>query len=219
MIHRLKIYILFFFSLLLVACGEKEFYYPNLITEMVCLNTNTEGIGNQFMTDEGKVWYLSENSQPDNLTADSTYRIICRYAPLAANENGKAEVQAYSMSSVIAPLPKPEREYEHIITDPVNLQSIWRRGDYLNMVLQVMVKDKNHHLSFIEDGLFTNLNGTRTLTLKLYHDSCGDIEGFEQTYYLSVPLWHYQDRLEKGDQIEFHLNTYKEGMTYRTFTY
>ena len=53
----------------------------------------------------------------------------------------------------------------------------------------------------------------------LYHDRKGDVEGFDQKYYLSVPLWHYQGILNKGDEIVFQLNTYKEGMTSRTFTY
>ena len=52
-----------------------------------------------------------------------------------------------------------------------------------------------------------------------YHHRKDDVEGFMQKYYLSVPLWHYQGKLNKGDTIVFELYTYKEGMTQRTFTY
>ena len=199
----------------LTACGEDEYVFPNLVTEMTCLKTNSEGIGTEIVSDDGTVWHLQEGNRPDSLTADSTYRVISRFAPIS-----ETEAEVYSLLKVIAPLPKPEREYESTRTDPVSLQSIWRSGDYLNMVLQVLVKDQEHDLSFIETSLRTNeTNRKQTLMLTLYHDRKGDVEGFYQKFYLSVPLWHYKGILNKGDTIVFQLNTYKEGVIQRTFTY
>ena len=207
--------ILLFATLILSACGEEEYIYPDLITEMTCLKTDSEGIGTEIITDDGQVWHLQEGNRPDSLTADSTYRVVSRFAPIT-----DSDAKVYSLWKVISPLPKPEREYESIHTDPVSLQSIWRSGDYLNMVLQVLVKDQEHDLSFIESALRTNeTNKEQTLILTLYHDRKGDVEGFYQKFYLSVPLWHYKGILNKGDQIVFQLNTYKEGVIQRTFTY
>ena len=203
-----------FATTLLTACGEEEYIFPNLITEMACLKTDAEGFGTQIITDEGTVWHLQKGNQPDKLTADSIYRVVSRFAPIT-----DSEAKAYSFWKVISPLPKPEREYESTHTDPVSLQSIWRSGNYLNMVLQVLVKDKEHELSFIESSLRTTSNRKQTLMLTLYHDRKGDVEGFYQKFYLSVPLWHYEGILNKGDQIVFQLNTYEEGMTSRTFIY
>ena len=211
---RLKRYFILFAVVLLTACGEEEYVYPDLITEMSCLKTNAEGFGVQIITDNGTVWNLKEGNRPDSLTADSVYRVVSRFAPVA-----DSEAVAYSFWKVISPLPKPESEYESIHLDPVDIQSIWQSGDYLNMVLQVMVKDKEHELSFIDNGITSNANGTQTLHLTLYHHRKDDVEGFMQKYYLSVPLWHYQGKLNKGDTIVFELYTYKEGMTQRTFTY
>jgi hypothetical protein len=87
------------------------------------------------------------------------------------------------------------------------------------MVLHIKVKDQEHGLSFIENGITSGNDSTKTLMLTLFHDRKGDVEGFDQKFYLSVPLWHYQDKLNKGDQIVFQLNTYQEGMTSRTFIY
>ena len=210
----LKRYFILFAVVLLTACGEEEYVYPDLITEMSCLKTNAEGFGTQIITDEGTIWHLQEGSRPDSLTADSLYRVVSRFAPVA-----DSEAVAYSFWKVISPLPKPESEYESIHLDPVDIQSIWQSGDYLNMVLQVMVKDKEHELSFIDNGITSNANGTQTLHLTLYHHRKDDVEGFMQKYYLSVPLWHYEGKLNKGDTIVFELYTYKEGMTQRTFTY
>ena len=207
--------ILLFATVLLCACGEEEYIYPDLITEMTCLKTDSEGIGTEIITDDGQVWHLQEGNRPDSLTADSTYRVVSRFAPIT-----DSDAKVYSLWKVISPLPKPEREYQSTHTDPVSLQSIWRSGDYLNMVLQVLVKDQEHDLSFIESALRTNeTNKEQTLILTLYHDRKGDVEGFYQKFYLSVPLWHYKGILNKGDTIVFQLNTYKEGVIQRTFTY
>ena len=210
----LKRYFILFAVVLLTACGEEEYVYPDLITEMSCLKTNAEGFGVQIITDNGTVWNLKEGNRPDSLTADSVYRVVSRFAPVA-----DSEAVAYSFWKVISPLPKPESEYESIHLDPVDIQSIWQSGNYLNMVLQVMVKDKEHELSFIDNSITSNTNGTQTLHLTLFHHRKDDVEGFMQKYYLSVPLWHYEGKLNKGDTIVFELYTYKEGMTQRTFTY
>ena len=210
----LKRYFILFAVVLLTACGEEEYVYPDLITEMSCLKTNAEGFGVQIVTDNGTVWNLKEGNRPDSLTADSVYRVVSRFAPVA-----DSEAVAYSFWKVISPLPKPESEYESIHLDPVDIQSIWQSGDYLNMVLQVMVKDQEHELAFIDKGITSDYNGTQTLHLTLLHHRKDDVEGFMQKYYLSVPLWHYQGKLNKGDTIVFELYTYKEGMTQRTFTY
>ena len=212
----LKILSTFFIVSLLCACGEEEYVYPDVLTEFVCLKTNEQGKGAQLITDEGKTWEIPESQRPsDKLTPDSIYRVVSKYVPLPDTE----EADVYALQSVIAPLPKAESEFEDIHTDAVTIQSIWRSGDYLNMVLQIMVKDQKHELSFIENGITTNADGTQTLTLTLYHDRKGDVEGFNEKHYLSIPLWHYQDILNKGDQIVLQLNTYKEGMTSRNYTY
>lgn len=197
-----------------MACGEEEYVFPDLVTEMVCLKTDSNGVGTEFITDEGTVWHLQEGNRPNKLTADSTYRMVSRYVPL-----NETDAQVYSFAKTISSLPKPESEYEVIHTDPVSIQSIWRSGDYLNMVLPISVKNQEHELAFIENGISLNDDGTQTLTLTLFHDRKSDIEGFTQKFYLSIPLWHYQERLNKGDQIVLNLNTYKEGMTSRTYTY
>ena len=210
----LKIWNILLAALILSACDEEEYVYPDLITEMSCLKTDAEGFGTQIITDEGFVWNLKTGNQPKDLTPDSIYRVVSRFAP-----TNDSEAQAYSLWSVIAPLPKPESEFPAIKTDPVNIQSIWQSGDYLNMVLQVMVKDQEHEFSFIENDISNHTDGCRTLTLTLFHDRKNDTEGFDQKFYLSVPLWHYKGILNKGDTIVFQLNTYKEGMTSRTFLY
>ena len=198
----------------MTACGEDEYVYPDLVTEFSCLTTDTKGYGTQIVTDEGKVWHLQEGNRPNKLTPDSTYRVVSRFAPI-----DDTYATAYSFWKTISPSPQPENMYETIHTDPVSIQSIWKSGNYLNLILQIKVKDKQHELSFIDHGIVTNEDGTQTLTLTLFHDRKDDMEGFDEKHYLSVPLWYYQENLKQGDHIVIHLNTYKEGMISRTYTY
>lgn len=212
MLHKISCF--FLAAITLCGCGEEEYVYPDLITEMACLQTDSNGFGVQIVTDEGKVWQLLEGNRPDELTPDSIYRVYSRYAPMT-----DTEAKAYTLQKVISTLPQPESEFENIQTDPVRIQSIWRSGDYLNMVLQVMMKDKAHSFSFIENGTTIDEEGTQTLTLTLFHDSKEDTEAFDQKVYLSIPLWPYQNQLNPGDVIQLLLNTYEEGMISRTYTY
>ena len=112
--------ILFTAMLLTTACGKETYVYPDLVTEMVCLKTDANGIGTTFTTDEGNIWHIQEGSRPNKLTADSTYRVVGRYAPL-----NETEAKAYSFYSTISSFPKPKSEYQTIHTDPVSIQSIW----------------------------------------------------------------------------------------------
>lgn len=200
--------------MLLTACGEDEYVYPDLITEFSCLTTDAKGFGTQIITDEGKTWNLKEGNRPNKLTPDSTYRVVSRFAPI-----DDTYATAYSFWKAISPIPQPENMYETIHTDPVSIQSIWKSGNYLNLILQIKVKDKQHELSFIDNGIVANEDGNQTLTLTLFHDRKDDVEGFDEKHYLSVPLWYYQENLKQGDHIVIHLNTYKEGMISRTFIY
>ena len=209
-----KIMLVLFIACLTSACDEDEYVYPDVITEFMCLQTDAHGIGYRLITDDGKTMTIPEKQRPnDKLTPDSTYRVISKYVP----KNDEADV--YVLQSVNAPLPKLESEFEEIHTDAVTIQSIWQSKNYLNMILLIKIKEKGSKLAFVDQGISTNEDGTQTLTLMLYHNRNNDVEGYDQKYYLSVPLWHYQDKLHKGDQIVFKLNTYKEGMTSRTFTY
>lgn len=208
------------FSLLLASlfttCKEDEYAYPDLLTEMVCIQTNDKGEGFLLETDNGEIWQIPLNQRPTELTPDSTYRVLGRYERPAASDG---TTRLYALHSVVSSLPVPEAEFDSIYMDKVSIQSIWRSGDYLNMILKVMYKDEQHELGFIENGLRTDKDGKKVLSLTLYHNRKDDIEGFYRKCYLSVPLWHYADRLNPADSIVFHLNTYEEGMTSRIFTY
>lgn len=126
----------------------------------------------------------------------------------------------YSCQFVISAIPSTEDKFtDGIKTDPLDIERIWRSGDYINMVLDVKAKDKTHIINFIDYGINENPDGSSTLSITLYHNQNGDYEAFTKKAYASVPLWPYKEKLKQGDKIEITVNTYKEGITKREFNY
>lgn len=203
---------------LTAACGGDDYVYPDVVTEIACLQTDETGTVRHLITDDGTEWAVRQRSGLDGLVADTTYRTLTMYAPADAGA-GTREADLYSSQLVVAPVPLPAEKFKEIKTDPVELQSIWQGGGYLNLIVVARVKDQAHKYHFIENGITRHTDGKKTLDLALYHDRNNDTEGFDRKVYLSVPLWVYAGVLQEGDTIAFHLNTYKEGTAKRTFIY
>lgn len=219
---RQVIPITFFLCLLLTgSCKEETYVYPDVITEFIDIQTDETGTITQLVADNGKHYRVQPREGLNGLRADTLYRTVSIYQFLNANTSqAEPEVMLYSSSSVISPYPAKASEWkDSIYTDPVDIQSIWLSGNYLNLIAEIKRKDQAHAFHFIEDSIATDTQGIRTLYLRLYHNNNHDYEAFTDPTYLSVPLRRYQDTLHAGDKIRFYLNTYKEGTTYREFTY
>lgn len=208
----------FLFPLLLCACSDDDYVYPNVLTDMVDLKTDDTGTVRYLITDQGNEWRIQSRTGLDGLAPDTLYRTVTMYAPLTESDAAEKEAMLYNTQLVLSPIPLPEAKFKEVKTDPVEIQSIWRSGKYLNLILQVKAKDQQHGYHFIENKRESK-NGKQILYLTFYHDRNNDIEGFNRKVYLSVPLWAYSDVLHKGDKIVFNINTYKEGMTTREFDY
>lgn len=208
----------FLFPLLLSGCSDDDYIYPNVLTDMVDLQTDNTGTVRYLITDQGNQWRIQARTGLDGLAPDTIYRTVTMYAPLTESGSAEKEAMLYNTQLVLSPVPMPESKFKDLKTDPVEIQSIARSGNYLNLILQVKAKDQPHGYHFIENKLESK-NGKQTLYLTLYHDRNNDIEGFNRKVYMSVPLWAYANVLHKGDKIVFNINTYKEGMTAREFDY
>lgn len=202
--------------LALGGCKEDEYVYPSVLTEFINIRTDQSGTLKELITDQGETLSVQHREGLSGLTPDSIYRTVSVYERLEASEEDDAYL--YSSQLILAALPLPADQFEAVKTDPLSIQSIWKSGEYINLVLLPMVKDKPHTFHFIDQGI-TETNGKRTLNLTVYHDRNNDMEAFTRKVYLSIPLWGYKEVLEKGDQIVVQFNTYEEGMITRSFTY
>ena len=206
--------------LLWEGCKEEDYVYPNVVTEFIGVQTDHEGTISQLVADNGTVYPVLQRDGRGGLVADTLYRTVSIYEPIVQEEGKGTAAQLYSCQLVLSMDPVAEAAFKgNIKTDPVDIQSIWLSGNYVNMILLVQYKDQTHAYHFIDEGFTPNEDGTQTLNLRLYHDRRNDYEAFTKQVYLSVPLKNYLQLLRKGDKIRFSLNTYKEQETYREFDY
>lgn len=211
----------FFCLLFLGACKEDEYIYPNVISTFIDVTTDTSGTLQDLITDKGETLQILNREGLDGLTPDSTYRTVSIYEPEETDTQGNATALLYSCQLIIAVKPVTANKLPDGIakTDPLDIQSVWKSGNYLNLILLPMAKEKSHIFHFIEDGITDNEDGSRTLHLTLYHNQNGDYEAFTRKSYLSIPLWAYEGRLAQGDQVILCINTYEKGFVSYEFTY
>lgn len=112
-----KVVILSFLtSLLLGACGEDDYVYPNVLTDMIDLKTDHTGTGRYLITDEGTEWRIQSRTGLDGLAPDTTYRTVTMYAPLTDSEEAEKEAMLYNTQLVISPVPLSESKFKEIRT-------------------------------------------------------------------------------------------------------
>lgn len=213
-----NIALVIFSSALLTSCSDDDdFVYPDIFNEFVDLTTDSDGTVNLLTTDSGNSWKVPPIKGLSGLTADTIYRVVVKFVPGTSQNNEMAIL--YSSEGVIAPVPMPASTFKEIKIDPVKIQSIWRAGEYVNIILNVLVKDKIHRYSFIQNSYEYIGDGKKRLTITLYHDNNSDVLAFYRTVYLSIPLWAYKSSLNKGDEIEVNINTYDNGIVKSMFYY
>lgn len=192
-----------------------------MISTFIDVTTDANGTLQNLITDKGEALQILNRDGLDGLTPDSTYRTVSIYEPKEMNAQGNATALLYSCQLIIAVKPVTVDKLPDGIakTDPLGIQSVWKSGNYLNLILLPMAKEKSHIFHFIEDGITDNEDGSRTLHLTLYHNQNGDYEAFTRKSYLSVPLWAYEGRLTQGDRVILRIHTYEKGFVSYEFTY
>lgn len=200
------------FLLFLGGCKKEDDYiYPPVITEILTVKTNSEGTITYLHTDKKLRYQVLNSDRFTGLVPDSVYRGICIY-----EVHDQATAGIYSFRKIVSPNPiRQEQLPEGIRTDPVGIQSVWRSGDYINVVLKILSQGGRHTIHFIETGWEVGWESRHyKLHLTLYHDRGEDPEGYTQKAYLSVPLNKYKEVLQTGDSILFSINTYEGVKTY-----
>ncbi len=194
--------------LLCVSCNKEDSYvYPSVLTELVEAHIASTEKVDYILTDKGKKLSVANPLTAEKLTTDTLYRTLCMYSlPI----DGSNDVRVYSMKLVYAAKPIPKEAFKgEVLTHPLTVQSIWRGGNYLNLLTLPKAQHIPHDFDFIEEGIDRSQGHTR-LHLRLHHNQNADLEAYEQKTYLSVPLAHYA--LQPGDTICFTANTYNRGL-------
>jgi len=216
--NKLTLYTAILCMSLCGACKENDYVYPSVLTEFINAQTDGNGVLSHLITDNGKTYVIQPRDGLSGLSADTLYRSVSIYEPLTdGTENNM--VKLYQCQFILAPTPVPSSSFKDgIKTDPADIERIWRSGEYINMVLDVRIKDKKHTYHFIDEGIEKE-NDCQVLKIRLYHDSQDDYEAYTHKAYLSIPLESYREKLNKRDKIRFYVNTYSQGVIQKEFDY
>lgn len=217
---KIRVHILLLLCILLISsCKKDEYVYPSVLTEFVDIETDNSGKLSYINCDNGDKYLINERSGLEGFKSDSIYRALSIFEP-SENSNENTTATLYSCQFVVSVIPSTENKFpKGIKTDPLDIDRIWYSGNYINLVLDIMAKDKPHALNFIDNGITNNNDGSKILNITIYHDQNNDYKAYTKKAYASIPLWPYKETLTKGDKIIIHINTYKEGNTTREFYY
>ncbi len=189
--------------------------YSLMQADFVEAHTSALGLMDRVETDESHVFSLA---QPQEVkwatTPDSLYRALLYYEK--ANDSVARTV---SISQVPTLHPKQLKPEETLCTDPVKFESMWisANGKYLNLGLYLKngstQGDSLHHtVGMIRESETTDVDGKRTVSLRLYHDQGGVPEYYSSRYYVSVPCKEID-----ADSVVVTINTYNGAVERRFF--
>ncbi len=208
----LIIYGMLAMALLCASCsdeGNDGSAYPPVLTELVDIHVCSEGYIDYIVADAGDSYVAENRVKAEKLTANALYRALCVYEKTVSSSSDKG-ARLYSVKLVMSDKPTPVAEVKgEIKTDPLNVQSVWRGGTYLNLALLPMAQSVSHTYGIIEESHVSGEAGQK-LYLKLHHSQNGDYEAYQQAAYLSIQLKDYA--MHAGDSIFITINTYKDGL-------
>lgn len=212
--------LLLLFLLALTACEDETYKTGDGRYSYLCADFGEVMTGESMqllggITDEGKSMAFSHPYTAQwATTPDSTYRALIYYYLLDDNR-----ATPYSISRVPVMKPYETQRPDTLSYDPLVFESTWvsKNGKYLNLGFYVKTGqadgiDGTQRLGFVQEGVTTQPDGSRMLTLRVYHDQMGVPEYYSAHGFVSVPLLDIY-----VDQITLHIPTY-DGWTSRTLT-
>lgn len=196
-----KFFLIALFIISFASCeDESDVFFNNTQLDFVEMLTDNNGIARKMVLDSGDT--LNLTSTIASLSKDTLYRYV---AAFVKHENSAS---ISSCAEAISANPSSYAGFE-IKTAPLTMQSIWRGGNYVNLTLRVRTSGGSHGFAFVEKGIKSNENGTKTLLIQLYHDQKADKYSYSRIVYLSCPLYKYEAALRHdSDSIHFVINEF-----------
>lgn len=204
-----KVSLLLILVLTFVACSDEDYTpLPAYVHTLGELQTNESGHASVFIPDGGTARRIT--STHTGLTHDSIYRVQALVI-----YDGVENVSLRQVAKILSPKPRTFTKTE-LKYAPVDVQSLWSSGRYINMRLALRTATEPHAFAFVDEGIENTEDGKRLLRLHLYHDRGENPEYYTREVYLSCPVYHYGSQLQTGrDSIIFTVSTYEGERTLR----
>lgn len=224
-------YILLFLLFVLSACSNDPYdtgdgALSHMRADFVEAQTDNNANIVSIETDDGERMFLTGAinvawaERPDTV-----YRALLYYNKVEADD-GTNNAEPLGISQVLVPQITPIEEVKDgIKTDPVTFESSWTssNGKYLNLGISIKTGsvDGNYDtqtIGLIYNGVETNADGSRNVSLSLYHDQNGVPEYYSVETYVSIAVSRLPIEPADGDIVTVDINTY-DGTITRTFTF
>ncbi|MDR2475274.1 MAG: NigD-like protein [Bacteroidales bacterium] len=199
-------YVVFFTLCLLFPCcsDDNEQGITEFIIEMAVAHVNADRI--YFQLDNGTT--LFPETLPDQYRSRLTdrQRVLLQYYPLKTNTSGFDEtVRVYSLSNVpVLPIKRlTENDSNMPGIEPMELESIWISGNYINMSCYIYADTVAHTISLVNNLSATYPDDGR-LYLEIRHSTNGDFPAFRRKMLLSFDA----SSLEKGQALACIVHTF-----------
>lgn len=217
-------------AMLLAACGSDPYdtgegSLSQMRADFVEAHTDANACMTSVETDGGERLTLTPPVALEwAAKPDTTYRALLYYNK-TADANGTLTAEPIAMQQVLVPQIVTAEDIEGgMKTDPVEFISAWKsvNGKYLNLEIAVKTgtNDGTYNAQTIGvtcDGVTENADGTRHISLTLYHDQGDAPEYYSAETYVSVAITRLPVTPAVGDEVSISLNTY-DGVVTRTFT-
>lgn len=196
---RLKTLSLITVSLItLFACSDSDQQeeYPPIVTEFASILTDKNGTMTSMTTDDDVTYPIS--NKLNGYAANALYRVVCGYEQKG---NGVYVYQLYGAFLL--------RDSSEVLRqDPVNVTSLWRKGHFLNLIMESKTQGQTQLWGYATDSITP---GHTYLTL--HHHQNGDPEAYTATIYASIPLDSLK-QTQASDTITLRVNTYNGEKVY-----
>lgn len=182
-------------TMTLTACSTDSYdegtgKYSLIRADFVELHTAADRTVDYVLTDDGETLVPTEAKTAEWMAkADTLYRAVLYYNLYDGNR-----AKVVSLTSVPVLRPKAAEEFDEVHTDPVKFESLWlsNSGKFINIAFymnngQTDEGSEVHTIGLIDEGTTDNPDGTRTVSLRLYHDQGGMPEYYSSKYYISIP--------------------------------
>lgn len=174
------------------ACSEDGECYPPIITDLVVVETDAQGMVETVRMDHGERFPVHQALNFH--VADSSFRCMASYT----QDAGK--VTFFDLVKVFSQPPYPVDDYYVVVNGvvhhdasmlprhPVKVISMWRSGGYINMHLGVKTAGMGwHQYGFCEDSVHHYW--------LLHQRPAQDGQAYTEQVYLSMPIPEEEERL------------------------
>lgn len=184
---------------IMVSCKDDKEPVESMINGFSTGYTDSKGYISVIKDDMGNEFMVSEKSE--RFEPDSVYRLV---TSLAISENNTARIL-----QVIQPISYKAPETSNLpdslkVQNPVQINSAYIGGGYLNINLGVKVQKENskHTLLYARKS-----NSSKKAKFVIYHNAHGDGEMYTKYAYISIPLRGYG--LQKNDTVYLSCKGYE----------